>query len=73
MARVIGDKPVGAFKRTCKGCHYEIEFSPSDIHKGNDPDDNTSYKYVICPRKECRKSLDLLQEERERDRSDHDL
>jgi len=66
MARVLSDKPVGAFERVCPGCHYRIEFCGADIREGSDPDDGDRWKYVTCPRRECRRKIDLLVEERER-------
>lgn len=69
MARVIGNKPEGAWQEVCKGCHYKIEFSPADIYEGRDYDDWSRYKYVTCPK--CKRTIDLLKREQESDRDDY--
>lgn len=55
MARVISDKPVGAWEETCPGCRYRVEFHPGDIVEFRDWEEGENVRYVKCPK--CKRRI----------------
>lgn len=63
VVKVVSSEPLIPKRVVCVRCYYELEYTPVDVSTGSrrDQDETRSYKFIVCPRAECRAEIIVMQ------------